>query len=113
MGPRIIYITGFRQHAGKTITSLGLLWLLQQKFSPCELGYIKPVGQELVTLPDGSKIDKDARIVQEFSGIPDIDLKTVSPVRLGSGFTRPFLTLPVKKTKKKPRQLQGKLCLLM
>lgn len=91
MAPKIIYVTGFRQHAGKTITSLGLLWLLQNKFSPSELGYIKPVGQELITLEDGSKIDKDALVVKEFSGITDMDLKTVSPVRLGSGFTKMFL----------------------
>ncbi|MEM5948633.1 AAA family ATPase [Spirochaetia bacterium 38H-sp] len=91
MAPKIIYVTGFRQHAGKTITSLGLLWLLQKKFSPSELGYIKPVGQELITLEDGSKIDKDAIVVKEFSGISDMDLHTVSPVRLGSGFTKNFL----------------------
>ncbi|MBN2510220.1 MAG: AAA family ATPase, partial [Spirochaetales bacterium] len=91
MKPTVIYIAGFRQHAGKTVTSLGILSLLLRKFSPSQLGYIKPVGQELVELEDGSKIDKDARIIEKFSGIPDLEMKYVSPVRLGSGFTKAFL----------------------
>jgi BioD-like phosphotransacetylase family protein len=92
MPPLVIYITGFRQHAGKTVTSLGLISLFQKIMPPSEIGYIKPVGQELVELPDGSKIDKDARIIQEFSQIPDLDMKLISPVRLGSGFTKKFLS---------------------
>lgn len=98
MPPFVVYITGFRQHAGKTVTSLGLISLFQKIMDPIHIGYIKPVGQELVELPDGSKIDKDARIVQEFSNIPDMNMKLVSPVRLGSGFTRKYLS------SKNPRQ---------
>ncbi len=93
MPPLVVYITGFRQHAGKTVTSLGLISLFQKILEPKDIGYIKPVGQELVELADGSKIDKDARIVQEFSNIPDMNLKMVSPVRLGSGFTRKYLAV--------------------
>ncbi|MEJ2662859.1 MAG: AAA family ATPase [Spirochaetia bacterium] len=94
MPPLVVYITGFRQHAGKTVTSLGLISLFQKIMDPKDIGYIKPVGQELVALADGLKIDKDARIIQEFSNIPDIDLNMVSPVRLGSGFTRKYLASP-------------------
>ena len=92
MAPRVIYITGFRQHAGKTVTSLGLLHLLSKRFAPEELGYIKPVGQQLVSLEDGSKVDKDALIIDKFSGIPDMDMRTVSPVRLASGFTKQYIS---------------------
>ena len=92
MPPLVVYITGFRQHAGKTVTSLGIISLFQKIMDPVHIGYIKPVGQELVELADGSKIDKDARVVQEFSNIPDMDMKLVSPVRLGSGFTRQYLS---------------------
>jgi len=91
MAPLVIYIAGFRQHAGKTVTSLGLLSLLRNILPPSQLGYIKPVGQELIRLPDGTKIDKDALIVKEFSHIPDLDMTMVSPVRLGSGFTKDYL----------------------
>ena len=92
MAPLIIYIAGFRQHAGKTITSLGLLYELQKIIPADKLGYIKPVGQELVELTDGKKVDKDALIIEKFGGIPDLDLECVSPVRLGSGFTKKFLS---------------------
>jgi BioD-like phosphotransacetylase family protein len=87
---KVIYIAGFRQHAGKTLTSLGIISQLLKRFKPEEIGYIKPVGQELVKLPDGTKIDKDATIIQKFV-LPDIDLKYVSPVRLGSGVTKKYL----------------------
>jgi hypothetical protein len=49
------------------------------------------VGQELVSLPDGSRIDKDAPLLKAFSGLPDLDLSLVSPVRLGTGFTQEYL----------------------
>ena len=91
MAPRIIYITVFRQHAGKTVASLGLLHLLRQHYKPEDLGYIKPVGQELVELEDGSKVDKDALVIREFCDIPDLDMQYVSPVRLGSGFTKNYI----------------------
>ncbi|MFP4563496.1 MAG: AAA family ATPase [Spirochaetia bacterium] len=92
MAPLVIYVTGFRQHAGKTVTSLGLLHLLSRRFAPEELGYIKPVGQQLMSLEDGTKVDKDALIIERFSGIPDLDMKTVSPVRLASGFTKQYIS---------------------
>lgn len=91
MPPLVIYVTGFRQHAGKTVTSLGLLHLLSKRFPPEELGYIKPVGQQLISLDDGVQVDKDALIIEQFSGIPDVDMKAVSPVRLGSGFTKRYI----------------------
>ncbi len=91
MKPIIVYITGFRQHAGKTFTSLGLISLLRKIMDPSLIGYLKPVGQELVELPDGKKIDKDAILIERFSKIPDIDLDSISPVRLGSGFTKKYL----------------------
>ncbi len=94
MNPKIIYITGFRQHAGKTVACLGLLHLLRQQYKPEDLGYVKPVGQELVEVSDGLKVDKDALIIRQFADIADLDMRYVSPVRLGSGFTRKYITSP-------------------
>lgn len=91
MPPKVIYITGFRQHAGKTVTSLGIISLLRKIMDPSRIGYIKPVGHELVELPDGTLVDKDADIMRMFSGIPDLDPRAISPVKLGSGFTQEFL----------------------
>ncbi len=91
MAPIIIYISGFGQHSGKTMTSIGLLSVLKKLYKPEELGYIKPVGQELFQLPDGTIVDKDVSIIQQFAEIPDFDPANVSPVRLGRGITKNFL----------------------
>lgn len=93
MNPKIIYIAGFRQHAGKTITSIGLISALLKYFKPDEIGYIKPVGQEMLTLPDGQKIDKDAKIIQKFC-LPNLDMNLVSPVKIAAGVTKNFLAAP-------------------
>lgn len=91
MAPTIVYLAGFRQHAGKTTTALGIISRLRTRMDPSRIAYLKPVGQELATLPDGSRIDKDAPLMKEFAGLPDLDLRFVSPVRLGTGFTQEYL----------------------
>ena len=91
MKPKVIYISGFRQHAGKTITSIGLIYLLRKIYKPEDIGYIKPVGQDLFTLEDGTKTDKDTKILQSFL-LPELDLNLASPVRIPSGVTKTFLT---------------------
>jgi hypothetical protein len=91
MAPTIVYLAGFRQHAGKTVTSLGIIARLLEFLPPSRVAYLKPVGQELVKLPDGSLVDKDAEILEKFSGIAGFDIASVSPVRIGSGFTQEYL----------------------
>jgi hypothetical protein len=91
MAPTIVYLAGFRQHAGKTVTALGIISRLRTRMDPSRIAYLKPVGQELATLPDGLRIDKDAPLMKEFAGLPDLDLKLVSPVLLGTGFTQEYL----------------------
>lgn len=90
MKQKLIYIAGFRQHAGKTTTSLGIISELAKYYPKEKIGYIKPVGQEMYTLPDGRKVDKDAKIIERF-GIQGLDMDHVSPVRMASGFTRNYL----------------------
>ncbi|MCK5201527.1 MAG: AAA family ATPase, partial [Spirochaetales bacterium] len=91
MKPVVIYISGARQHSGKTVTSIGLLSLLSKIYPSEELGYIKPVGQQVIKLDDGTTIDKDAQIIDKFSHIPALDLKIISPVQFPSTFTREYL----------------------
>lgn len=91
MKPKIIYIAGFRQHAGKTTTSLGMIHSLSRIFDPDDIGYIKPVGQETVEIEDGKKIDKDAAVIKKFC-LPNLDLRYVSPVQIASGVTKQYLT---------------------
>ena len=91
MKPVIIYISGAHQHSGKTVTSIGLLSLLSKIYPSEDLGYIKPVGQQVIELDDGTTIDKDAQIIDRFGQIPSLDLKIVSPVQFPPTFTRDYL----------------------
>jgi len=90
--PPIVFIAGERQHAGKTVTSLGLISAISKIIDPKDIGYFKPVGQEMVTLPNGERIDKDVRIVKEFTGLDMPDMGMLSPVRVVSGVTREYIT---------------------
>lgn len=94
MKPTIIYIAGSRQHSGKTVTSLGLLSLLSKQYPPEQLGYIKPVGQQVVNLSTGQTLDKDAVIIDTFTAIPALEMEVISPVQLPAGFTKDFLSSP-------------------
>lgn len=94
MAPLIVYIAGVRQHAGKTVTSLGLISVLRRHLPPDSIGYLKPVGQELDLLPDGVGVDKDVLVIRQFSHIADLDPKLVSPVRIGTDATKDYLRAP-------------------
>jgi uncharacterized protein len=89
--PLVIYISGEQQHAGKTVASMGLISVLSRRIDPADIGYIKPVGQDLVELENGERIDKDALVIEELSCIPDLDAQLASPVRLASGMTKDYL----------------------
>lgn len=91
MKPIIIYIAGSRQHSGKTVTSIGLLSLLSREFPAEQLGYLKPVGQEVVNLSTGKTLDKDAIIIDAFTVVPALEMEIISPVQLPAGFTKGFL----------------------
>ncbi|NNJ70595.1 MAG: AAA family ATPase, partial [Kiritimatiellales bacterium] len=89
--PTVVFIAGERQHAGKTVTSLGIISALCNHIDPKDIGYFKPVGQEMVTLPNGERIDKDVRIVKEFTGLEMPDMGILSSVRVVSGVTRAYI----------------------
>ena len=89
--PPVVFIAGERQHAGKTVTSLGVISAVSSLIDPKDIGYFKPVGQEMVTLPSGEQIDKDIQIIREFTGLDMPDLGLLSPVRVVAGVTRDFL----------------------
>lgn len=89
--PPIVFIAGERQHAGKTVSSLGIISALCNHIDPKDIGYFKPVGQEMITLPTGERIDKDVRIIKEFTGVDMPDMGLLSPVRIVSGVTRDYI----------------------
>ncbi len=87
----VVYLTGFRQHAGKTVTSLGILSQLRKHLDAREIGYLKPVGQQLVRGAAGVTVDKDVELIGEFAGLTDLPLAQLSPVRFSTNFTRSYL----------------------
>ena len=50
----------------KLTTSLGIISALSKYMDPKGIDNFKPVGQEMVTLPNGEKIDKDVLIIKQF-----------------------------------------------
>ncbi len=73
---------------GKTTLSLGLLSGLKKRYN--SVGFLKPVGQELVRASCGNLIDKDAVLFKDYFGLSS-DYTTISPVHCPAGFTRDFL----------------------
>ncbi len=82
-----IYVAATRQNDGKTIMALGLLSAMKERFE--NVGYIKPVGQQ-VKLIDGQHIDKDASLMVEVFKIAQ-EPKDLSPIAIPSGFTEDYI----------------------
>ncbi|MBN2535564.1 MAG: AAA family ATPase [Spirochaetales bacterium] len=82
-----IYVAATRQNDGKTITALGLLDAFCDIFP--NVGYIKPVGQQ-VKFIGNKKIDKDATLMSEVFHIGS-QLPDMSPIAVPSGFTRNYI----------------------
>lgn len=82
-----IYVAATRQNDGKTITALGLLAAFCEIFP--NVGYIKPVGQQ-VKLIGNKKIDKDATLMNEVFRIGS-QLPDMSPVAVPRGFTKNYI----------------------
>lgn len=84
--PRI-FIAATRQNDGKTTTSLGMLAALQ-KFYP-RVGYIKPVGQRLMSIAE-QKIDEDTVLMDQVYKL-NCPLVDMSPIPVEPDFTRKYL----------------------
>lgn len=82
-----IYVAATRQNDGKTVTSLGLLNVIKNYYE--NVGYIKPVGQQ-VKFIDGYKIDKDAKLMNEVFKI-GCELPDMSPIAVPKGFTENYI----------------------
>ena len=89
--PTVVFIAGERQHAGKTVASLGIISALCKHIDPADIGYFKPVGQELIELSNGERIDKDVLVVKEFTDLDMQERSILSPVLLGAGVTKEYV----------------------
>ncbi len=84
--PRTLFVLGTARDIGKTVTCIGIIAKLitDYGFSPEEIGYMKPVGQETVTVLNGAGVpiqaDKDAVLVTALMGLPSRGYEEISPV---------------------------------
>lgn len=83
-----IFIAATGQNVGKTTTCLGLISGLMKRYS--KVGFIKPVGQQHVTVGECTLVDKDAELFKNHFKLTS-SWKDISPVIIPSGFTRDFL----------------------
>lgn len=88
MKNRGIFIGATGQNVGKTTLCLGILSGLQKRFD--SVGFIKPVGQQHVTISDNLKVDKDVMLFKHHFGLT-ADWEDMSPIIVPSGFTRDYL----------------------
>jgi len=89
---RPIYVAATRQHVGKTSVSLALLSGLQKRFD--QVGFIKPVGQQSLTvMEDGHplEVDKDVVLVKGHFHLDHLPYKYMSPVLIPKGYTKKYL----------------------
>lgn len=83
-----IFIAATGQNVGKTTTCLGLISGLRKRFP--KVGFIKPVGQQHVTINKKLKVDKDVILFHEVFHL-DSSYEDMSPVIVPPGFTREYL----------------------
>lgn len=96
--PNTIFVLGTARNVGKTVTSLGIIAKLLSKdygYSLDDIGYIKPVGQETLTVRNGDgqyiQADKDAVVVTSLMKIRCTDYEIASPVVWRGGLTAAFI----------------------
>jgi BioD-like phosphotransacetylase family protein len=87
-----VYVAATRQNVGKTSTSLALLSGLQKRFD--QVGFMKPVGQQSLTVEENGKmvdVDKDAVLVKHHFKLDHLKYQDISPVLIPKGYTRDYL----------------------
>jgi len=96
--PHTIFILGTARDVGKTVTSVGVIGKLlssEHGYGLDEIGYIKPVGQQVLSVidDDGSPIDadKDAVVVTSLLKVRNVGYRHLSPVIWRGGLTASFI----------------------
>lgn len=88
MSKQAVFIAATGKDVGKTTLCLGILSGLQKRFS--KVGFMKPLGQQHITIQSGHKVDKDVVLFKEHFSI-DTSYEKMSPSLLPSGFTKSYL----------------------
>ncbi|MGI5915422.1 MAG: AAA family ATPase [Anaerolineae bacterium] len=96
--PQTIFVVGTDRDIGKTVTSIGLIAKLlsgEHRYATEEIGYIKPVGQQTMTVLNGEGIpieaDKDAVLITSLMGIRNHGYEKTSPVVWRDGVTAEYI----------------------
>jgi phosphate acetyltransferase len=82
-----IFIAATGQNVGKTTICLALTAALKKRYG--NIGYIKPVGQQHVSI-DGINVDKDVVLIKQHFQL-SASWEEMSPVIIPQGFTRKYL----------------------
>lgn len=96
--PPTVFILGTDRDIGKTVTCVGIISKLlspEHGFTMADIGYIKPVGQETVTVVDSKgaplQADKDAVLVTSLLGMECCGYENMSPVVWRDGLTSAYI----------------------
>ena len=96
--PPSVFVLGTDRDIGKTVTSIGIIAKLLEPelgYRIDEIGYIKPVGQQTLTVVSGEgttiQADKDAVLVTSLMGVQSHGYEQMSPVVWGDGATADYI----------------------
>jgi dethiobiotin synthetase len=96
--PPTLFILGTDRNIGKTVTSIGIISKLsspEHGYKMEDIGYIKPVGQETVSVLNGAGVtiqaDKDAVLLTSLMGIECCGYEKMSPVVWRDGLTATYI----------------------
>ena len=88
MNKNAVFIGATGQNVGKTTLCLGIIAALKKRYG--SVGFIKPVGQQHVTMENKTIVDKDVVLFKKHFKLPE-EWEHMSPVIIPSGFTRKYL----------------------
>ncbi len=96
--PPTFFIIGTDRNIGKTVTSMGIISKLlspELGFSPEDIGYIKPVGQQTSRIRDHTgnmvEVDKDILLFTELYKLDCANYRAMSPVVWEGGASENFI----------------------
>jgi hypothetical protein len=96
--PSTIFVLGTGRDIGKTVTCVGIIESLltpDYGYKASDIGYMKPVGQQTVTVIGGQgvpvEVDKDAVLLTSLEGLQSHGYRDASPVVWQGGVTAQFI----------------------
>jgi len=90
--PKSVFLSAIHQNTGKTTIALGLYKILKDK--KLKAAFMKPVGQQFVTVKQGN-IDKDTYLIGKVYHCWQ-KFKDMSPITLARGYTEQYIFHPEK-----------------